>query len=91
VGSRARPLGARGVRAGVGGLVAYPPSWPTQAAAYLTGCLEILAIRGRHLARTGRSGVDALRAFHDALARSGGLPLPLAERALVNSVSGGGS
>jgi uncharacterized protein (DUF885 family) len=62
-------------------------SWPTQAAAYLTGCLEILAIRERHLARTGQSGVDALRAFHDTLARSGGLPLPLAERALVAATS----
>jgi uncharacterized protein (DUF885 family) len=66
-------------------------SWPTQAAAYLTGCLEILAMRERHLARTGRSGVDALRAFHDALARSGGLPLPLAERALVIATPGEGS
>jgi uncharacterized protein (DUF885 family) len=57
-------------------------SWPTQAAAYLTGCLEILAMRERYLASVGRADVAALRAFHDTLARSGGLPLPLAERAL---------
>ena len=28
-------------------------SWPTQASSYLTGCLEILAIRDRYLARRG--------------------------------------
>ena len=57
-------------------------SWPTQAAAYLTGCLEILAMRERYFAARGRSDIDTLRTFHDTLARSGGLPLPLAERAL---------
>jgi len=57
-------------------------SWPTQAAAYLTGCLEILAMRERYFAARGRSDVETLRTFHDTLARSGGLPLPLAERAL---------
>jgi uncharacterized protein (DUF885 family) len=60
-------------------------AWPTQAAAYLVGCLEILAMRERYLARTGRSGPDALRTFHDALAGSGGLPLPLAEQALLTA------
>jgi uncharacterized protein (DUF885 family) len=59
-------------------------SWPTQAASYLTGCLEILAMRERYLARVGRSDVPALRAFHDRLARSGGLPPALAERALLS-------
>ena len=57
-------------------------SWPTQAAAYLTGCLEILAMRERYFAAGGRSDLETLRTFHDTLARSGGLPLPLAERAL---------
>jgi uncharacterized protein (DUF885 family) len=57
-------------------------SWPTQAAAYLTGCLEILRLRDRYLARTGGSGVEGLRRFHDTLASTGSLPLPLAERAL---------
>lgn len=32
-------------------------SWPTQAAAYLTGCLEILAMRERHFARVGRADI----------------------------------
>ncbi len=53
-------------------------SWPTQASSYLTGLLEILRIRGRYLA-TGRD----LRTFHDTIARSGGLPLALAERAVL--------
>jgi hypothetical protein len=46
------------------------------------GCLEILAIRERHLGRAG-SGVAALRDFHDRLAGSGRLPPALAERALA--------
>jgi uncharacterized protein (DUF885 family) len=58
-------------------------SWPTQAASYLTGCLEILGMRERYLARVGRSDVATLRAFHDRLAGSGGLPPALAERALL--------
>jgi len=58
-------------------------AWPTQAAAYLTGCLEILAMRDRWFARMGRSDTSALRAFHDRLAASGSLPLALAERALL--------
>jgi uncharacterized protein (DUF885 family) len=53
-------------------------AWPTQAAAYLTGCLEIERIRDRWFAE-GRSD---LRAFHDTLAATGGLPLALAERAV---------
>jgi uncharacterized protein (DUF885 family) len=63
--------------------------WPTQASSYLTGCLEILAIRERYLAARGHAGtpaqdvdVSVLRAFHDRLAGSGRLPLGLAERAL---------
>jgi uncharacterized protein (DUF885 family) len=64
--------------------VARYAAWPTQASAYLVGCLEILAIRERHLARVGGSGAAALRAFHDRLASSGGLPLALAERALTS-------
>jgi uncharacterized protein (DUF885 family) len=57
-------------------------AWPTQASAYLTGCLEILAIRERYFARAGRADTATLRAFHDRLAGSGGLPPALAERAL---------
>ena len=58
-------------------------SWPTQASSYLTGMLEIVDIRTRHLARRGRSDTAALREFHDAIARSGNLPTALAERAIA--------
>ncbi len=58
-------------------------SWPTQASSYLTGMLEIVDIRTRHLARRGRSDTAALRDFHDAITRSGNLPTALAERAIA--------
>lgn len=65
-------------------------SWPTQASAYLTGCLEILRIRDAYLGRRGHAGVpprdmpvEVLREFHDTIARSGALPLGLAERAVL--------
>ncbi|MFN2484766.1 MAG: DUF885 domain-containing protein [Candidatus Limnocylindria bacterium] len=58
-------------------------AWPTQASSYLTGCLEILRIRDAFFARRGASDTDALRTFHDAIASSGGLPIALAERAVV--------
>jgi uncharacterized protein (DUF885 family) len=60
--------------------VARYAAWPTQASAYLVGCLEILAIRDRHLG--DRRDAASLREFHDRLAGSGGLPPALAERAL---------
>jgi uncharacterized protein (DUF885 family) len=56
-------------------------SWPTQASAYLTGCLEIERIReGYFAARRG-----TLREFHDTIAGSGGLPIALAERAVMGA------
>ncbi len=58
-------------------------SWPTQASAYLTGCLEILRIRDQFLREKAVAGVEGLRAFHDTLAGSGGLPIALAERAAL--------
>ena len=64
--------------------VARYAAWPTQASAYLVGCLEILAIRARHLARADDSGTTTLRDFHDRLAGGGGLPPALAERALMS-------
>jgi len=64
--------------------------WPTQASAYLTGCLEILRIRDRWLEARGLGDVpkadleaSVLREFHDQLASSGALPLGLAERAVM--------
>jgi uncharacterized protein (DUF885 family) len=66
--------------------------WPTQASAYLTGCLEILRIRERFLEARGLGGVppaevdvSVLRDFHDQLAGSGRLPLGLAERAVLGT------
>lgn len=53
-------------------------SWPTQAPSYLTGSLEIERIRKRYL-----SADDSLKGFHDEIATSGGLPIGLAERALL--------
>lgn len=54
-------------------------AWPTQAASYLTGALEIRRIRDRWFAE----GKGTLREFHDAIAGSGRLPLNLAERAVL--------
>ena len=54
-------------------------AWPTQASSYLTGSLEIERIRKRWFAEDRGD----LRAFHDAIAGSGGLPIALAERAVL--------
>ncbi len=56
-------------------------AWPTQAASYLTGCLEIERIRQRFL----DAGRGDLRDFHNRLAGSGALPIGLAERAVMES------
>ncbi len=64
--------------------------WPTQASAYLTGCVEILRIRDEFLGQRGLGGkpaaelpVEVLCDFHDRLAGSGKLPLGLAEKAVL--------
>ena len=54
-------------------------SWPTQAASYLTGSLEIERIRDQYLA----AGKGNVRTFNDTIAASGGLPIELAERAVL--------
>ena len=54
-------------------------SWPTQAASYLTGSLEIERIRERYFAE----GRGDLKTFNDTIAGSGGLPIALAERAVL--------
>lgn len=61
-------------------------AWPTQASSYLTGCLEIVRIREAFFAARGGSDTDALRAFHDGITSSGGLPIALAERAVLATV-----
>lgn len=58
-------------------------AWPTQASSYLTGCLEIVRIREAFFKRRNASDTDALRAFHDRIASSGGLPIALAERVVL--------
>ncbi len=67
-------------------------SWPTQASAYLTGCLEILRIRGRFLDARGLGSVAAkdvpievMREFHDVICASGRLPVGLAERVVMGA------
>jgi uncharacterized protein (DUF885 family) len=55
-------------------------AWPTQAASYLTGSLEIERMRARWFAE----GRGSLRDFHDRVAGAGGLPIALAERALFS-------
>ena len=55
-------------------------AWPTQAASYLTGSLEIEALRDRWLAE----GRGDLRAFHDAVAAQPGLPTALAGKLLLS-------
>ncbi|HVM07488.1 MAG TPA: DUF885 domain-containing protein [Acidimicrobiales bacterium] len=54
-------------------------SWPTQAASYLTGSIEIERIRDRYLG----DHRGTLREFNDAIAGSGMLPIELAERAVL--------
>jgi uncharacterized protein (DUF885 family) len=49
-------------------------SWPTQAASYLTGALELERLCGKWLSE----GRGTLCEFHDRVAASPGLPLPLA-------------
>jgi uncharacterized protein (DUF885 family) len=64
-------------------------SWPTQASSYLTGCLEILRIRDRYLSARGTDATDvaALREFHDTITGAGTLPIALAERAVMASLT----
>ena len=51
-------------------------AWPTQAASYLTGALEI--------GRMAQEWPGDLRDFHDRLAGTGALPLGIAERLLLS-------
>ena len=53
-------------------------AWPTQAASYLVGALELDRLCERWFAQ----GRGDLRMFHDAIAGSPGLPLPLAAQLL---------
>ncbi len=55
-------------------------AWPTQAASYLTGAIELERIRGSYLAQ----GRGTARSFNDAVAATGSLPLGLAELAVMS-------
>ena len=56
-------------------------AWPTQAASYLTGAVELERMRDRYLG----SGRGDVRSFNDAVAATGSLPLTLAERAVFGA------
>jgi uncharacterized protein (DUF885 family) len=62
-------------------------AWPTQASAYLTGCLEILRIRERFKKEVSNS----LKDFHDRVAQSGALPIALAEQAALHQTEAASS
>jgi uncharacterized protein (DUF885 family) len=55
-------------------------AWPTQAASYLTGALELERIRQRYI----DEGIGTARAFNDQVAATGSLPLGLAEQAVMS-------
>jgi uncharacterized protein (DUF885 family) len=54
---------------------------PTQAASYLTGCLEIERIRADYI----NQGKGDVKSFNNAIAATGGLPIGLAERAVIGA------
>ncbi len=56
-------------------------AWPTQAASYLTGALEIEEARDRWVAE--RRG--SLKAFHDSMAANPGLPVALAAKLVFDA------
>ena len=60
-------------------------AWPTQAPAYLTGCLEIEDLRAQWIAEKQPGERRGLRDFHDTLGGVGCLPLGLARRALLGT------
>jgi uncharacterized protein (DUF885 family) len=55
-------------------------AWPTQAASYLTGALEIQRMRDEWLHQARGS----LKDFHDCVATTGRLPISLVERCLAS-------
>jgi uncharacterized protein (DUF885 family) len=61
-------------------------AWPTQAASYLTGAIEIQRMRDEWLHRA----IGSLKDFHDTVAGTGRLPISLVERYLVPADQGHG-
>ena len=58
-------------------------AWPTQASLVPDRLPRDRAHSRGLLHRPGSSDTDALRAFHDGITSSGGLPIALAERAVL--------
>jgi len=58
-------------------------SSPTEAASYLLGALEIRRLRDMYCTQPGRT----IQQFHEEIATTGILPIPLAERSLVHGKS----
>ena len=63
-------------------------SWPGQALSYYMGMTEIM--KERHHAEEGLGRKFNLRAFHDAVLATGGLPLPVLDEYLEAWIKGGG-
>jgi uncharacterized protein (DUF885 family) len=61
--------------------------WPGQALAYLTGKLQILALRDESQRRLGAAFSPA--AFHAAVLDSGSLPIPVLERQIGRFIAAG--
>jgi uncharacterized protein (DUF885 family) len=64
-------------------------SWPGQALAYYMGMIEIL--KERHHAEQVLGRKFNIRAFHDAILATGGLPLPVLDEYLEAWIKGGGA
>ncbi len=63
-------------------------SWPGQALSYYLGMTEIM--KERKHAQEALGGKFNLRAFHDAVLATGGLPLPVLDEYLEAWIKGGG-
>jgi uncharacterized protein (DUF885 family) len=62
-------------------------SWPGQATSYMTGYLEIAALRAKAEKAMG-SRFD-LRRFHDRVLENGGVPLPVLRQRIERWIAGG--
>jgi uncharacterized protein (DUF885 family) len=61
-------------------------AWPAQALAYKMGELKILELRKKKSERCTRRKFH-VRAFHDAVLDNGGVPLPVLEHQIDESIA----